>query len=179
MRKEMAGGLACAGMTSFMAVNLLVTSAAITRWRARMAGEEASNPAVLYHGRYRRRNSRIGTGDDDQSGRIYVRRSGNRCRNRGGNGAHDKHLASGGIHQRRKLRNELGHHEHSGQTEAVVFDGRFPCCWFAAAYDGSVNDAAGFHHHKCGPVLGRRRFVQHWARRSQQSCIEESKSGMR
>ena len=62
--------------------------------------ENVHNPAVLYHGGDRRCNSHIGTGDDDHRGRIYIRRSGERYRNRGGNGTHDKHLAGGGIHQR-------------------------------------------------------------------------------
>lgn len=40
--------IACVAMTVFMAVNLLVTSAAVTRWRARMAGEEADNPVIQW-----------------------------------------------------------------------------------------------------------------------------------
>lgn len=40
--------IACVGMTVFMAVNLLVTSAAVTRWRTRMEGAETSNPVIQW-----------------------------------------------------------------------------------------------------------------------------------
>ena len=40
--------IACVAMTVFMAVNLLVTSAAITRWRTRAAGEPANNPVAQW-----------------------------------------------------------------------------------------------------------------------------------
>lgn len=36
--------IACVGMTVFMAANLLVTSAAVMRWRARMTDVDATNP---------------------------------------------------------------------------------------------------------------------------------------
>ncbi|HJD22881.1 MAG TPA: hypothetical protein H9694_01915 [Firmicutes bacterium] len=85
--------------------------------------ENVHNPAVLYHGGHRRGHSRIGTGDDDHRGRIYIRRSGNRCRNRSGNGVHNKHLAGSGIHQRRKLRNGLRHHEHVQHQPAFLSGG--------------------------------------------------------
>lgn len=39
---------ACIGMTVFMAVNLLVTCAAVTRWKARMAGAQASHPVAQW-----------------------------------------------------------------------------------------------------------------------------------
>ena len=40
--------IACVAMTVFMAVNLLVTSAAITRWKTRTAGEPANNPVAQW-----------------------------------------------------------------------------------------------------------------------------------
>ena len=40
--------IACVAMTVFMAVNLLVTSAAITRWKTRAAGEPANNPVAQW-----------------------------------------------------------------------------------------------------------------------------------
>lgn len=39
---------ACIGMTIFMAANLLVTAAAVTRWRTRAADEESANPVVQW-----------------------------------------------------------------------------------------------------------------------------------
>ena len=40
--------IVCAGMTIFMVVNLLVSSAAITRWRTRGEEPQASNPVVQW-----------------------------------------------------------------------------------------------------------------------------------
>lgn len=39
---------ACIGMTVFMTVNLLVTCAAVTRWKARMTGAQASHPVAQW-----------------------------------------------------------------------------------------------------------------------------------
>lgn len=40
--------IVCAGMTVFMAVNLLVTSAAVIRWRTRTADKEANNSIIQW-----------------------------------------------------------------------------------------------------------------------------------
>lgn len=40
--------IACAALTAFMAVNLLVTAAAVTRWRTRASSQETGNPVIQW-----------------------------------------------------------------------------------------------------------------------------------
>ncbi len=40
--------IVCVGLTAFMAANLLITTAAVVRWRARAAGNEAGNPVARW-----------------------------------------------------------------------------------------------------------------------------------